>query len=68
MLGETASEIDAYWPERDDRDLTLDLIILSAKLNAQEALADEGDVGKWLDAGPWCRNCSAANCNKRIIS
>jgi len=68
MIGETEDEIDAYWPSRDDRELVLDLIVLSAKMNAQEALADEGDVGKWLDAGPWCRHCSAENCNKRIIS
>ncbi len=68
MLGETAEEIDAYWPDREDRELRLDLIIRFAIGAAQEALADEGDVGKWLDAGPWCRHCQAANCNKRIIS
>lgn len=67
MLGETTEEIDAYWPARDDRELRLDLIILSAVMNAQEALADDGDVGKWLDGGAWCRHCSA-NCLKRIIS
>jgi len=44
MIGETEDEIDAYWPSRDDRELVLDLIVLSAKMNAQEALADEGDV------------------------